>query len=595
MALIKHRYRKTQHYSDALNYLYYQHEKDKYKHYHPVLHENGYMIERDNCIVTCITAEGNVVDPEFWESLCMRAAWLYGKDRVPGGTTMHHYIISHAKKDGQRLSDEALLQKGKAVCSRFFSGSDALIAVHRDTEHTHLHIVIGAVRRLAREPQDWMMRGKTGDVLPCEIEAGGKHQSSPDLWKAMTNWDMQYAEEHGLTKEDFARKAAENKEKKFGKRNEQLRAAVIAAAEKSANMQDLQQVLLNDYEVQLRLSARDGAIRLLGPGQKKTVGLSVLNLTQEEVVGLFIRDDLVGVDQDALHNAKAVAQAEAYAKEEEERRRRELEEVRRKRREAEEKKDNDSYFETSKINTQGSIKFYDEFGREISRVEAIFTLLCIIIFNRTDARVPSTIHPDKLNEACYATRDWKVQKMIDNICIARELGVTGEKDVDERLKANRKIYYNAKEEINRNTPVKERLQDLAEAIQEFEDTRRFVEAFEKNPEGPEKEVWYRAYQKARERHQAAKAVMDLYDITFDEQREEFKVRWKKLVEGLEIATEQLEQSKREYPQLEKLKLDMRLSQIEVEQQHWKQSREEELSKEAEKKIIGKKRNREQER
>lgn len=580
MALIKHRHRKTQCYNDALTYLYYQHEQDEYKHYYPILHENGYLIERDSCIVTCVTAEGKVVDSEFWESLSMRTAWKYRKDRVPGSTTMHHYIVSHAKEDGQRLSDEALLQKGMAIRSLFFSGSDALIAVHRDTEHIHLHIVISAVRRLAREPQDWMMRGKTGDVLPSEIEAGGKHQSSPALWKAMENWDMKYAETHGLTKEDFVRKADENKKMRFAEQNERLRAAVIAAAEKSANMQDLQQILLKDYGVKLKLSARDGAMRLLSPGHKNTVGLSVLKLTQKEVVGLFIRENRAAVDNDAVRNAKAVAQAEEHAKKEEERRRRA----------AKDKKQNYSKPSSTYSRTARSdkIKFYDETGREMFTLEVLLRLVYILMFPESGVWIPSTVHPDKMNEACYATTDWKVQNRLDALYIWQELGITGVRNIDERLEANSKIYRNAKEVLDRNTAVKERLEDLEKAIWEFERTRDVAEELSEMPESPEKDAKFKECQEILERHQAAKAIMDLYDVKFDEQRLEFKIHWKKLMEELATATKQLEQNNEEYKKLRKLNRSIKQYECELMVEQWKQSRKEELSQVADKKSGWKK-------
>lgn len=47
-----------------------------------------------------------------------------------------------------------------------------------------------------------MMRDGEGNILPCEIKAGGKHQDSVELRKAMNDWLRDYTRTHGWEVKD---------------------------------------------------------------------------------------------------------------------------------------------------------------------------------------------------------------------------------------------------------------------------------------------------------------------------------------------------------------------------------------------------------
>ena len=172
MAIVKHSSSKNARYEDVLEYYTCRHREDsRTGYYAPILDKYGLMQPRSDCAVLYLTADGTAAAPERWASACRRTNLCYSKNNKPGDRKSHEYILSHPAAGRDKLSMDDL---------------------HRDTDNDHIHISINSVRAKARAEQAWMMRDSEGTVLPCEIKAGGKHQDSAELRKAINAWLRDY-------------------------------------------------------------------------------------------------------------------------------------------------------------------------------------------------------------------------------------------------------------------------------------------------------------------------------------------------------------------------------------------------------------------
>lgn len=188
MAIVKHSSSKNARYEDVLEYYTCRHREDsRTGYYAPILDKYGLMQPRSDCAALYLTADGTAAAPERWASACRRTNLCYGKNNRPSDRKSHEYILSHPAADRGKLSMDDLVEEGRAFSKAFLQGYDCLIAVHRDTDNDHIHISINSVRAKARAEQAWMMRDSEGNVLPCEIKAGGKHQDSAELRKAIND------------------------------------------------------------------------------------------------------------------------------------------------------------------------------------------------------------------------------------------------------------------------------------------------------------------------------------------------------------------------------------------------------------------------
>lgn len=283
MAIVKHKTSKNARYADVLDYYTYKHEEDSITgHYEPILDENGLMIERDDFAVAYITAQGEEAEPELWASACMRTNLLFRKNLDEGDRKNHEYIIAHPAED--EMTVEQLLEEGRAFARENLAGYDCLIGAHDN----HVHITINSVRALQRDQEeDWMMRDKTGQILPCELEAGGKHQDSPGLRLHMNDWLLEYTRQHGYVQKDNNAIAVVHRAERHGSKNDHMKAALLEAAGRSKNMADLQRLMKEDYDMDLKASASGKTISVLYPGNEKYVRLRTLGLEPADLTRRF--------------------------------------------------------------------------------------------------------------------------------------------------------------------------------------------------------------------------------------------------------------------------------------------------------------------
>ena len=282
MAIIKHRTSKNARYTDVLEYYSYKHQEDsRTGHYEPILDEYGLLQERENYAVAYISAQGTEDDPQLWALACVRTNQAFHKNQSRKDRKSHEYIISHPEEDRPRMTMEDLLNEGKAFVRENLQGYDALIAVHRDTDNDHIHISINSVRACSRGEQPWMMKNEAGLTLPCEINAGGKHQNSPEFRNHCNDWLLTYTRQHGLTEKDNNAIARQRREEHYSGRNRQLKETLLLAASHCHSLEELKTKLYQEHGI--RLVLRGKTISLFPPGAKKALRLRTLDVAPEEL------------------------------------------------------------------------------------------------------------------------------------------------------------------------------------------------------------------------------------------------------------------------------------------------------------------------
>lgn len=285
MAIVKHNSSQNARYEDVLEYYTCRHREDsRTGHYEPILDEHGLMQTRSNCAALYLTADGTEAAPERCASACRRTNLRYGKNNKPGDRKSHEYILSHPAVDRDKLSLDDLLEEGRAFTKTFLQGYDCLIAVHRDTDNDHIHISLNSVRAGARAEREWMMRDGEGNILPCEIKGGGKHQDSAELRRAMNDWLRDYTRTHGWEVKDNNAIVAKRRRERYEKRNEYLRHVLVSVVSQCRSTKELTR-RLRTYGITLK--RRGNTVSVLPPGGRRAVRLRTLGLEWVDIERLM--------------------------------------------------------------------------------------------------------------------------------------------------------------------------------------------------------------------------------------------------------------------------------------------------------------------
>ena len=102
-----------------------------------------------------------------------------------------------------------------------------------------------------------MMRNEDGEVYPCELKAGGKHQNNPEFRRHCQQWLMEYSRDHGFTVEDNLKIEDQRKQERYGQRNQELAEAIREAAKTAPSYPALVQALEQASEAMTSLSGND--------------------------------------------------------------------------------------------------------------------------------------------------------------------------------------------------------------------------------------------------------------------------------------------------------------------------------------------------
>ena len=169
MATLKHIKNRNTNYSNAIDYLLFQHNEGTMK---PVLDDMGRKLLREEFYM-----DGINCDPMSFDKECELTNRQFQKNRKKSEIKSHHYIISFDPAD---TMDHGLTgEKAQALCldlaRKMFPGYQALIVTHTDGNNNsgniHTHIVINSVRKNTVEREAYMSQ-------PHDHEAGFKHRST---------------------------------------------------------------------------------------------------------------------------------------------------------------------------------------------------------------------------------------------------------------------------------------------------------------------------------------------------------------------------------------------------------------------------------
>ena len=295
MAIIKHIKSRNANYSDALEYLLFQHNEKTGK---PVLDDSGRKILREEFYM-----DGLNCDPMSFDKECERTNQFFHKNQKRGDIKSHHYIISFDPADASECGLTG--KKAQALCLEYarknFPGYQTLVVTHTDghngSGNIHTHIIINSVRKYAVDRQDYMDK-------PHEQEAGYKHRSTNKLLDHLKQEVMDMCNREGLhqvdllspapakiTKEEYWAKAHGQDE--LDKVNEKIRAAGLKPAstvfqtqkqflrdaidecsQLSGSFDEFQSLLLDRYNISV--IEKRGSYRYLHPDRDRRISAESL-------------------------------------------------------------------------------------------------------------------------------------------------------------------------------------------------------------------------------------------------------------------------------------------------------------------------------
>ena len=301
MAILKHIASKNANYAEIQRYLMFEHDEDTNK---PILNENGELIPRKGYIM-----DGINCDPFTFDMECRELNALYRKNESYDEIKSHHYIISFDPKDTDEngLTGERAQKLGMEYARKNFSGHQTLVCTHMDghnkSGNIHVHIVINSLRKYDVERQGFMDRA-------CDSRAGYKHHLSKDYLIHLKQSLMDLCHREHLHQADLLAPAAKKVtdreyhagrrgQKKLDERNRQiladglpirrtafqtqkdfLRSAIEASAVSSCSREEFQKLLLEKYNVTLKVSR--GRFSYLHPERGKYITGRMLGTHYEE-------------------------------------------------------------------------------------------------------------------------------------------------------------------------------------------------------------------------------------------------------------------------------------------------------------------------
>ena len=311
MAILKHIKSRNANYSDALNYLLYQHDEKSGK---PVLDEYGNKLLRKEFYM-----DGLNCSPLSFDKDCRMTNKKFNKNQKKEDIKSHHYIISFDPADATecRLTGKQAQELCLEFARKNFPGYQALVVTHTDggnqSGNIHTHIVINSVRKYAVKRQSYMDK-------PNEEKAGYKHRSTNRLLNHLKKEVMEMCEREGLhqidllspapekvTEAEFRAKAHGQKKldqinKKivqeglrptattFQTQKDFLRNAIIECSCSARTFEEFQNLLLENYNISV-ISQR-GRYRYLHPDRDRRITEKALGTKygQEYLEKIFIQN-----------------------------------------------------------------------------------------------------------------------------------------------------------------------------------------------------------------------------------------------------------------------------------------------------------------
>ena len=316
MAVLKHIKSRNANYSDAIDYLLFQHDENTGK---KILDESGRPILREAYYI-----DGLLCTPESFDKECEITNKIFRKNQKASDIKSHHYIISYDPTDVEEcgLTGEKAQALSLALAKKIFPGYQALVVTHTDGHNNsgniHTHIVINCVRKYTAERSPYMSQ-------PHDHEAGYKHRATDKFTKYFKKEIMDMCQEHGLHQIDLlspAEKKITDKEyrlqksgqkkldkinqeiidsglkpasEKFQTQKQYLRDAIDECAPVCKNFEEFQSVLFEKY--QISVTDHRGRYSYLHPERNKRITERTLGTRygKEHLKQVFLQKDPLSI------------------------------------------------------------------------------------------------------------------------------------------------------------------------------------------------------------------------------------------------------------------------------------------------------------
>ncbi len=311
MAVLKHIKSRNANYSDALEYLLFQHDEKSGK----VLYDDmGRTLLREEYYMDGLNCEPMAFDVE-----CKRTNVIFHKNQNQKAIKSHHYIISFDPKDAVEcgLTGQRAQELSMELTRKIFPGYQALVVTHTDGDNhsgnIHTHIVINSVRKYDAPREEYMTQ-------PGDHKAGRKHRSTNKFLEHFKKEVMEMCEREGLhqidllspapekvTEAEFRTRARGQKKMEqmnqaikkegltptatvFQTQKDFLRKAIKACSRGARSFEEFQDLLLKDYNISV-ISQR-GRYRYLHPDRNQRITEKALGTDygQKYLEGLFVRN-----------------------------------------------------------------------------------------------------------------------------------------------------------------------------------------------------------------------------------------------------------------------------------------------------------------
>ncbi len=187
MAILKHIKSRNANYSNAIDYLLFQHDESTGK---KIKDEMGRSLLRDEFYMNGLNC-----DPMSFDKECSLTNAKFHKNKKSSEIKSHHYIISFDPDDKSEcgLTGEKAQELCLDLAKKIFPGYQALIVTHTDghncSGNIHTHIVINSVRKEAVKRQPYMDKppdwGKGAGIMfrPCQKNISGISGSYRDTYR----------------------------------------------------------------------------------------------------------------------------------------------------------------------------------------------------------------------------------------------------------------------------------------------------------------------------------------------------------------------------------------------------------------------------
>lgn len=290
MAVLKHIKSRNANYSDALEYLLFQHDEKSGK----VIYDDlGRKLLREEYYMDGLNCEPMAFDVE-----CKRTNAIFHKNQNHKDIKSHHYIISFDPKDAVEcgLTGQRAQELSMELTRKIFPGYQVLVITHTDggnhSGNIHTHIVINSVRKYDAPREGYMTQ-------PGDHKAGRKHRSTNKFLEHLKKEVMEMCEREGLHQIDLLSPAPEkvteaefrtraNGQKKMEQMNQAikkegltltatvfqtqkdfLRKAIKECSRIARSFEEFQDFLLEDYNISVILQR--GRYRYLHPDRNQRI------------------------------------------------------------------------------------------------------------------------------------------------------------------------------------------------------------------------------------------------------------------------------------------------------------------------------------